>query len=35
MKIKNAGTQVVQATNQTADPKKGTVIKGNDLRNGK
>lgn len=34
-KIKNGGTQVVQAPNQTADPKKGTVKTGTDLRSGK
>lgn len=35
MKIKNTGPQIVKATSQTTDPKKGTVIKGNDLRTGK
>lgn len=34
-RIKNGGTQVVQAPNQTTDPKKGTVKTGNDLRTGK
>lgn len=34
-KIKNAGTQVVQAPYQTTDAKKGTVKKGTDLRAGK
>ena len=34
-KIKNGGTQVVQAPNQTVDPKKGTVKTGTDLRSGK
>jgi hypothetical protein len=34
-KIKNTGTQKVEAPNQTKEPKKGTVVKGNDLRNGK
>lgn len=34
-KIKNSGTQEVKAPNQTKEPKKGTVVKGNDLRNGK
>ncbi len=34
-KIKNGGTQTVKAPNQTADPKKGTVKIGNDLRTGK
>ena len=31
-KIKNGGTQVVQAPKQTTDQKKGTVKKGGDLR---
>ncbi len=34
-KIKNGGTQVVQAPKQTVDSKKGTVRKGTDLRAGK
>lgn len=34
-KIKNGGTQVVKAPNQTVDPKKGTVKTGTDLRTGK
>lgn len=34
-KIKNGGTQVVQAPQQHTDPKKGTVKTGNDLRTGK
>ena len=34
-KIKNGGTQVVNAPNQHTDPKKGTVKTGNDLRTGK
>lgn len=34
-KIKNGGTQVVKAPTQHADPKKGTVKTGNDLRTGK
>lgn len=34
-KIKNGGSQVVKAPSQTTDPKKSTVIKGNDLRTGK
>ena len=34
-KIKNGGTQVVQAPKQTTDQKKGTVTKGSDLRTGK
>ena len=34
-KIKNGGTQVVQAPKQTTDQKKGTVKKGGDLRAGK
>ena len=34
-KIKNGGTQTVKAPNQTADPKKGTVKTGKDLRTGK
>ena len=33
-KIKNTGTQVVQAPNQSAPQKKGTVKKGSDLRTG-
>lgn len=34
-KIKNGGTQVVQAPKQTTDQKKGTAKKGGDLRAGK
>lgn len=34
-KIKNTGTQVVQAPKQTAPQKKGTVKTGSDLRSGK
>ena len=34
-KIKNGGTQVVQAPNQHTDPKKGKVKTGQDLRTGK
>lgn len=34
-KIKNTGSQVVQAPNQTTLQKKGTVKKGSDLRTGK
>lgn len=34
-KIKNSGTQNIKAPNQTTEAKKGTVQKGNDLRNGK
>lgn len=34
-KIKNGGTQVVKAPNQTTDKKKGTVKTGGDLRSGK
>lgn len=34
-KIKNGGTQVVQAPNQRTDAKKGTVKTGKDLRTGK
>ena len=34
-KIKNSGTQIVQAPNQVTDPKKGTVKTGADLRTGK
>lgn len=34
-KIKNAGTQVVQAPKQTTDRKTGTVRKGTDLRTGR
>lgn len=33
--IKNSGSQVVKAPSQTTDPKKSTVVKGNDLRTGK
>ena len=34
-RIKNTGTQVVKAPNQTTDQKKGTVKTGSDLRTGK
>ncbi len=34
-RIKNSGTQVVKAPNQSTDRKTGTVKKGNDLRSGK
>ena len=34
-KIKNQGTQVVQAPSQTKAPKKGNVKKGSDMRGGK
>lgn len=34
-KIKNGGTQIVQAVKQTTDPKKGHVRTGGDLRTGK
>ncbi len=34
-RIKNGGTQVVKAPNQSTDPKKGTVKTGKDLRTGK
>lgn len=34
-KIKNTGTQVVQAPNQSVPQKKGTVQTGKDLRAGK
>ena len=34
-RIKNSGTQVVQAPIQTTVSKKGTVKTGNDLRSGK
>ena len=33
-KIKQSGSQSVKAPAQITDPKKGTVIKGNDLRTG-
>ena len=33
--IKNAGSQVVRAPYQTTAPKKGTVVKGTDLRTGR
>ena len=33
-KVKNGGTQVVQAPRQTTDKKTGTVKKGGDLRAG-
>ena len=33
--IKNGGTQVVKASAQSVDPKKGTVKTGGDLRSGK
>ena len=35
VRIKNSGTQVVQAPIQTTVQKKGTVRTGNDLRSGK
>ena len=34
-KVKNSGTQVVKAPQQTTEPKKGTVKTGGDLRTGK
>lgn len=34
-RIKNSGTQVVEAPYQSTDTKKGTVKKGRDLRAGK
>ncbi len=34
-RIKNSGTQIVQAPHQSTDAKKGTVKKGGDLRAGK
>jgi hypothetical protein len=34
-KIKNSGSQMVKAPNQVTDPKKGSVVKGDDLRTGK
>ena len=34
-RIRQGGTQVVKAPSQSADPKKGTVKTGNDLRSGK
>lgn len=34
-KIKNTGSQVVKAPNQTAEQQKGTVKTGTDLRSGK
>ena len=34
-RIKNGGTQVVKAPQQSTDPKKGTVKTGKDLRTGK
>ena len=34
-RIKNSGSQVVKAPNQTTDAKKGTVKTGSDLRTGK
>lgn len=34
-RIKNGGSQVVKAPNQSTDSKKGTVHTGNDLRTGK
>lgn len=34
-RIKNSGTQVVEAPYQSTDAKKGTVKKGRDLRAGK
>lgn len=34
-RIRNSGTQVVKAPNQSTDQKKGTVKTGKDLRSGK
>ena len=34
-RIKNGGSQVVKAPNQTSDPKKSVVKTGQDLRTGK
>lgn len=34
-RIPNSGSMNVKAPNQTAGPKKGTVVKGGDLRTGK
>lgn len=34
-KVKNAGTQKVDAPKQSADPKKGKVKTGSDMRTGK
>lgn len=34
-KIKNSGTQIVQAPKQSTNQKKGTVKTGGDLRSGK
>lgn len=34
-RIKQGGTQVVQAPNQHTEPKKGTVKTGRDLRTGR
>lgn len=34
-RIKNGGTQIVQAPNQSVNQKKGTIKTGNDLRTGK
>ena len=34
-KVKNVGSQKVEAVNQTTLPKKGTVKTGKDLRSGK
>lgn len=34
-RIKNGGTQIVKAPNQTTDGKKGTVKTGSDLRTGR
>ena len=34
-KIKNTGSQVVQAPHQNSPQKKGTVVTGKDLRTGK
>lgn len=34
-KIRNTGSQVVKAPNQSTDQKKGTVKTGTDLRKGK
>ncbi len=34
-RIPNSGNMTVKAPNQTTSPKKGTVVKGGDLRTGK
>lgn len=34
-RIKNSGTQVIQAPHQSTEAKKGTVKRGRDLRTGK